>query len=259
MTKQKLPPSGGSSDQPQGEVCPPVSTGGGVSFKLTDLQGQKFKTICADPPWDHSDGIGFSFSGERHRDGWGRSDTDKIHHLGYSTMALVDIEALPVAECADSDSMLYLWTTSRFLWAAHGVARKWGFNPGPVLVWCKPQNQGLCGGTWLSNVEFIVTAKRGKPKATGKVGSRWFTWPRKYIDGHMANGWKPEAFQDMVETVSPGPYLELFARRTRLNWVTIGNEADGMDVKDSLILLAQGKHPCYGVEKHGESRHEQDV
>jgi len=139
-------------------------------------------------------------------------------------MTLPEIENLPVAGCADNNAVLYLWTTSRFIEAAHGVARKWGFCPGPVLVWCKPQNQGLCGGTWLSNVEFIVTAKRGKPKAICKIGSRWFTWPRKYIDGHMANGWKPEAFQDMVESVSPGPYLELFARRKRPGWHSWGNE-----------------------------------
>jgi N6-adenosine-specific RNA methylase IME4 len=63
----------------------------------------------------------------------------------------------------------------------------------------------------------------------------------------------------MVETVSPGPYLELFARRERPGWVTLGNEADGLDMKDSLILFAQGKHPCYSVEKYGESRHEKDV
>ena len=36
---------------------------------------------------------------------------------------------------------------------------------------------------------------------------------------------KPEAFLDLVEQVSPGPYLELFARRQRLGWDTWGNEA----------------------------------
>uniref|UniRef100_A0A6M3JTR9 Uncharacterized protein n=1 Tax=viral metagenome TaxID=1070528 RepID=A0A6M3JTR9_9ZZZZ len=44
-------------------------------------------------------------------------------------------------------------------------------------------------------------------------------------------------------SASPGPRLELFARRKREGWVTLGNEADGLDMKDSLILLAQGKHP----------------
>lgn len=36
---------------------------------------------------------------------------------------------------------------------------------------------------------------------------------------------KPEAFMDLVEQVSPGPYLEMFARRQRLGWDTWGNEA----------------------------------
>jgi len=45
------------------------------------------------------------------------------------------------------------------------------------------------------------------------------TWPR---GAHSA---KPEAFIDLVETISLGPYLELFARRQRLGWDTWGNEA----------------------------------
>lgn len=40
-----------------------------------------------------------------------------------------------------------------------------------------------------------------------------------------AHSRKPEAFLDLVEQVSPGPYLELFARRNRLGWDTWGNEA----------------------------------
>lgn len=49
--------------------------------------------------------------------------------------------------------------------------------------------------------------------------SSWFQWPRG------AHSQKPEAFLDLVEQVSPGPYLELFARRQRLGWDTWGNEA----------------------------------
>lgn len=47
----------------------------------------------------------------------------------------------------------------------------------------------------------------------------WFKWSR---GPHSA---KPEAFLDLVEQVSPGPYLEMFARRNRLGWDTWGNEA----------------------------------
>jgi N6-adenosine-specific RNA methylase IME4 len=52
-----------------------------------------------------------------------------------------------------------------------------------------------------------------------RMQGRWFTWPRG------KHSQKPEAFIDMVEQVSPGPYLEMFARRNRLGWDTWGNEA----------------------------------
>ncbi len=54
---------------------------------------------------------------------------------------------------------------------------------------------------------------------TPRVDTRWFAWPR---GKHSA---KPEAFLDLVEHVSPGPYLEMFARRQRLGWDTWGDEA----------------------------------
>ena len=46
-----------------------------------------------------------------------------------------------------------------------------------------------------------------------------FFWKR---DRHSV---KPDAFYDLVERVSPGPYLDLFARRNRLGWHTWGNES----------------------------------
>lgn len=36
---------------------------------------------------------------------------------------------------------------------------------------------------------------------------------------------KPEGAQDLIERISPGPYLELFARRQRLGWDTWGDQA----------------------------------
>jgi N6-adenosine-specific RNA methylase IME4 len=42
--------------------------------------------------------------------------------------------------------------------------------------------------------------------------------------GHSA---KPEAFYDMVEVVSPGPYVELFARRARFGWDYWGDQSLG--------------------------------
>ena len=66
---------------------------------------------------------------------------------------------------------------------------------------------------------------------------RSWTWTR---GKHSA---KPEAFQDMVEAVSPGPRLELFARRARPGWTVWGNEVEANvrsgDLHNTGALSAQ--------------------
>jgi MT-A70 protein len=37
---------------------------------------------------------------------------------------------------------------------------------------------------------------------------------------------KPDEFYDIVESCSPGPYLELFARGPRKGWSVWGNQSD---------------------------------
>lgn len=45
-----------------------------------------------------------------------------------------------------------------------------------------------------------------------RVPTTWFTWPRG------PHSEKPAAFLDVVESMAPGPYVELFARQPRLGW-----------------------------------------
>lgn len=54
------------------------------------------------------------------------------------------------------------------------------------------------------------------PPSAESVETTWWEWPR---GAHSA---KPPAFLDMVERVSPGPYVELFARAPRLGWDSWG-------------------------------------
>lgn len=51
-----------------------------------------------------------------------------------------------------------------------------------------------------------------EPRKMARVDSTWWQWP---VGPHSS---KPPAFLDIVETVSPGPYVELFARQPRLGW-----------------------------------------
>lgn len=54
------------------------------------------------------------------------------------------------------------------------------------------------------------------PRQVERIDRNWWEWPRSF---HSV---KPPAFLDLVERVSPGPYLELFARAPRLGWDSWG-------------------------------------
>jgi N6-adenosine-specific RNA methylase IME4 len=156
----------------------------------------------------------------------GKFSASRPSRLPYPTMPLDEIQRLPVASLAERDAHLYLWTTNAFLEAAFAVARGWGFTPSTTLVWAKnPMGVGL-GGAWAITTEFIIFARRGSLKATSRVERTWFNWIRQYDEtGKSGHSAKPDAFLDLVEQVSPGPYIELFSRRARLGWDTWGDEA----------------------------------
>lgn len=185
----------------------------------------RYSTVVADPPWDHSDGTGWNPGALDYR---GRS-YGKPHNTAppYKHLTLDEIASLPVSDLARPDAHLYLWTTQRYLRSSFDIAEAWGFSVSATLVWCKAP-MGFMGGAFRSSTEFIQFARRGSLPHRMQWETRWFTWPRTgwtQADSAAKHSRKPEAFLDIVEHVSPGPYLELFARRQRLGWHTWGNEA----------------------------------
>jgi N6-adenosine-specific RNA methylase IME4 len=134
-------------------------------------------------------------------------------------MSIDEIAALPVEALAERDAHLYLWTVNACLEQAYAVARAWGFDSSTVLTWCKaPMGIGL-GGTFINTTEFVLFCRRGSLPARQRIDRTWWQWPRQ------SHSVKPEHFLDIVEQVSPGPYVELFARRHRLGWDVWGNES----------------------------------
>lgn len=88
-----------------------------------------------------------------------------------------------------------------------------------------PRIKALVGaGDEMDNTVREINARKGtaSPLPLRRAPGRWFNWPRSR--GHSG---KPEAFLDLVEQVSPGPYLELFARRARFGWDYWGDESLG--------------------------------
>ena len=171
----------------------------------------KFSTIVVDPPWDYAS----------------QNLLDR-GMMDYATMPLAEIAALPVADMADDDSHCYLWATNRMLADAHDVLAAWEFSYRSMLTWCKP---GLGMGTYFrSTTEHVLFAVRGSQPLLRHNCGTWFHAARK---GHSV---KPDAFYGLVESCSPGPYLELFGRLERPGWAVWGevsseihHENDGLD------------------------------
>lgn len=163
----------------------------------------RYHTIVADPPWCYRNAKALK-SGAA---------------LQYPVMPIEEIAALDVVRHSHYDAHLWLWTTNMFMEHAHWVMRTWGFEPMTILTWCKTQ-PGV-GNYLRNNTEHCILGSRGFPQVPEhKPMSTWYTWPRgKHSE-------KPDAFYDIVEQVSPGPYLEVFARRQRLGWDVWGNEVD---------------------------------
>lgn len=185
----------------------------------------KFRTIVADPPWPLQ---GDSYAPHRP---WASRGGRRGHatFFPYQVQSVDWIKSLQVQELAEEDAHLYLWIPASLNREGVGVAvvKAWGFAVVSEIVWDKI-NFGL-GKFPRPQHEIVLVCRRGVlPFQLNNVGSVQ-RWSRPYGMSHGAAGKihsaKPEGFTDLVEQASPGPYVELFARRQRLGWATWGDEA----------------------------------
>lgn len=167
---------------------------------------KKYKTILADPPWDMEQ--------KGHR--------GAIRH--YQLMTLDQIKNMPVASLADpKSSHCWLWVTNASLRYGFEVMETWGFTPRSILTWVKPR---LMLGNYLRNAtEHLLFGTMGKAPVQFKAQPTWLFAP---LQDHSH---KPEEQYPVIERVSPGPYLELFARRRQPGWDAWGDEiASDIDI-----------------------------
>jgi len=132
-------------------------------------------------------------------------------------MSVEEICALPVSTRAADDAHLYLWVTNSMLAEGLRVLKAWGFELKTMITWRKPK-LGL-GRYFRSQTEHVLFGVRGKLPLRAQDIPNFLEAPQ----GRHSE--KPEAFYELVERASPGPYLELFARRGRPGpWTCWGAE-----------------------------------
>ncbi|MDR0884091.1 MAG: cytosine methyltransferase [Oscillospiraceae bacterium] len=177
---------------------------------------QHYKTIMADPPTDILQ----------------HGSKGAIQH--YDLMSMERLKAMPVADLAAKDAHLWLWTTAAALRESYDLMEAWGFTFRSILIWVKPR-MGL--GAYLRNTsEFILLGTKGKAPILFKGQPNWFLAP---VQDHSH---KPEEQYAIIERCSPGPYLELFARRNRPGWDAWGNEIESdIEIEGFSVPRVKGR------------------
>jgi N6-adenosine-specific RNA methylase IME4 len=148
------------------------------------------------------------------------SGSERAAGSHYPCMRTEDICALPVAQLATDDAMLFLWVPPSQLPAASRVIEAWGFDYVTQIVWVKDQI-GL--GFYVRNKhELLLIAKRGN-MPTPLPANR----PPSVIHApRREHSRKPDVVYDLIERMYPElPRIELFARQARAGWQAWGNEA----------------------------------
>ena len=183
-------------------------TGGHVINDLNDAirDRRNWRGILADPPWQW-DGAG------------GRRGATTQY---YPTMPLDELLALPVGMVATDDAFLFLWVPPALLKEGIALLEAWGFAYKVNITWDKLESYGR--GAYVRTVhEHLLVGVREKT-------------PTHFLDNDILsmirerrtrrNSEKPAVVHEVVQRATPGPYLELFARRRVKDWDCFGNQLE---------------------------------
>jgi N6-adenosine-specific RNA methylase IME4 len=143
-------------------------------------------------------------------------------------MTTEEVCGLAVGTIIDTPAHLYLWIPNALVPDGLKVMAAWGFTYKSNIVWHKvrkdggPDGRGV--GFYFRNVtELLLFGVRGKNGRTLAPGRRQVNFIASRKREHSR---KPDEQYLLIESCSPGPYLELFARGTRPGWTYWGRQAN---------------------------------
>lgn len=185
------------------------------SALLEKYTGDNFYTILADPPWQF-----------QNRTGKMAPEHKRLNR--YNTLSLQEVADLPVSHLTLETAHLYLWVPNALLPEGLKVMEAWGFSYKSNIVWHKIRKDGGSDGRgvgfYFRNVtELVLFGIKGKNARTLQPGRRQVNYLATRKREHSR---KPDELYHIIESCSPGPYLELFARGPRRGWSVWGDQSD---------------------------------
>ncbi|TDG48006.1 hypothetical protein AWZ03_005624 [Drosophila navojoa] len=183
----------------------------------------KFAVVMADPPWD-------------------------IHmELPYGTMSDDEMRALGIPALQE-EGLIFLWVTGRAMELGRDCLKLWGYERVDELIWVKTnQLQRIIRtgrtGHWLNHgKEHCLVGMKGNPTNLNRGLDCDVIVAEVRATSH-----KPDEIYGIIERLSPGTRkIELFGRPHNIqpNWITLGNQLDGIRLVDpELITQFQKRYP----------------
>ena len=162
----------------------------------------KYDVIVIDPPWNY--GTQYNAGGRR---------------VGNPYPEMTQQELLELEIPSKEDSIIFLWTTHRFIWDAKELLNHWGFEYRNILVWNK-EKIGM-GDLFRMQCEFCLVGIKGKPLLDNDHTNRDII-----EESRREHSRKPEAFYEMVNKLCVGRKLDYFSRQEREGWTVFGNDTN---------------------------------
>ena len=172
--------------------------------KLPELKGL-FDVICVDPPWPYE----MKNKNVTSFDPYGRRVANP-----YPEMSIEEIKniKMPLMD----NSIVFLWSTHKFLPDAFDILKEWGMEYKATLVWNK-EKIGM--GSWFRmQCEFCLVGIKGKPYFNNTKYRDIFSEPRR------EHSRKPDLFFKIITEITLGRRLEYFSREKRYGWEVFGND-----------------------------------
>lgn len=187
---------------------------------------KKYRVIYADPPWDY--GL-MKPRKQKHRGGNPQSH--------YRTMSLSEVMNLPIGQICEDTSCLFLWVTNPKIQDGLRVMAEWGFRYQTIITWIKITRNGEISRNGLGfyfrgATEHLLFGTRGNFKIpTSK------RLPNVILAERGKHSSKPHKTYELIEGITEGKRIELFARQKVEGWDSVGFDIDGCDIKESLDRL----------------------
>ena len=178
-------------------------------MKKLESLGKVYDIIYADPPWDYNN---------QKQICKGKITQDVKSH--YNTLSIDKLKKLPIHKIANTNCLLFLWTSSPHLAQAISLGEEWGFTYSTIaFVWNKVNP--VVGNYTMSYCEICLLFKKGLiPKPFGSRNEKQYIEQKK-----TTHSCKPHEVRDRITRMFPTQKkIELFARHKIPKWTSWGNE-----------------------------------